>query len=321
MASVTLAESAKLDQDEMTQGLIEAILTVDRFYQNLPFDGLDGNALAYNRENTLGTVAAVAPGEDIGPTVSTGNNQAERLLGKDAATFTQVTASLITLMGDAEVDQRIQATRSKTNDQTGVQVASKAKAAGRKYQDMLINGVAGATNEFPGMLTLVPAGQKVTTATNGSALTLALLDELLDKVTDKDGEVDYIMMPRRTLRAYYELLRQANGASITEVVTLPNGKTVPAYRGHPIYVNDNIPTDQVQGSSGSVCTTIFAGNFDDGSRTIGIAGLSATTNMGLHAVDIGHHHTKDQKIWRVKWYCGLALFSELGIASMSGILD
>jgi hypothetical protein len=321
MASVTLAESAKLDQDDMTRGLIESVVTVDRFFQQLPFDGLDGNALAYNRENTVATVAAVAVGEDIGPDVSSGNNQAERLLGKDAATFTQVTSALTTIMGDAEVNGLISTTRSSKNDQTGIQIASKAKAAGRKYQDMLINGVAGATNEFTGLLGLVPAAQKVATAANGSNLTLALLDELLDKPIDKDGQVDYLMMPRRTLRSYYALLRAAGGASIGETYTLPDGTQIPAYRNVPIYVNDNIPQDQVQGSSGAVCTTIFAGTFDDGSRSMGIAGLSAAKNMGLHAVDVGHHHTRDERIWRVKWYCGLALFSELGIGSMSGILD
>ena len=29
--------------------------------------------------------------------------------------------------------------------------------------------------------------------------------------------------------------------------------------------------------------------------------------------------TKDDRIWRVKWYAGLALFSEKGLAMASGI--
>lgn len=321
MASVTLAESAKLSQDDMVIGLIESIVTVDKFFQMVPFDGLEGNAIAYNRELTAGTVATVAVGEDIGPGVSAGNNQAERLLGKDAATFTQVTSALTTIMGDAEVNQLIQQTRSDKNDQTGVQIASKAKSAGRKYQNLLINGVAGANNEFAGLLTLVPAAQKVATAANGEALSFAILDELMDLPIDKDGVVDYFMMPRRTLRAYQALLRGLGGASISDVKTLPDGTQVPAYRNTPIFVNDYIPVDQVKGASGAVCTTIFAGTFDDGSRTIGIAGLTATNQSGLHVEDIGIHSSRDERVWRVKWYCGLALFSELGIASADGILN
>lgn len=321
MASVTLAESAKLSQDDMVIGLIESIVTVDKFFQQLPFDGLEGNAIAYNRELTLGTVATVATGEDIGPDVAAGNNQAERTAAKDAATFTQVTSALTTIMGDAEVNQLIQQTRSDKNDQTGVQIASKAKSAGRKYQNLLINGVAGANNEFAGLLTLVPAAQKVNTAANGENLSFAILDELMDLPIDKDGQVDYFMMPRRTLRAYQALLRGLGGASIGDVVSLPDGTQVPAYRGVPIFVNDYIPVDQVKGGSAAVCTTIFAGTFDDGSRTIGIAGLTATNQMGLHVEDVGIHFTRDERVWRVKWYCGLALFSELGIASADGILN
>jgi len=321
MASVTLAESAKLSQDDLVSGLIESIVTVDKFFQMLPFDGIEGNAIAYNRELTIGTVAAVAVGEDIGPDVAAGGNQAERLLGKDAATFTQVNVGLTTVMGDAEVNQLLQQTRSNINDQTGVQIASKAKAAGRRYQDMLINGVAGATNEFSGLLALVPAGQKVTTAANGENISFDILDQLLDLPLDKDGQVDYLMMPKRTLRAYYALLRALGGATIDSVVTLPDGTQVPAYRNVPIFVNDNIPVNQAQGASGNVCTTVFAGTFDDGSRSMGIAGLTATKQSGLHVVDIGHHHTRDERIYRIKWYCGLALFSELGIASASGILN
>lgn len=321
MASVTLAQSAKLSLDDLVIGLIESIVTVDKFFQMIPFDGLEGNAIAYNRELTLAPVATVGVGEDIGVAVAAGLNQAERLLAKTPATFTKVTSALTTIMGDAEVNQLIQQTRSDKNDQTGIQIASKAKSAGRKYQDLLINGVAGANNEFAGLLTLVPAAQKANTAVNGENLSFAILDELMDLPKDKDGQVDYYMMHRRTLRSYQALLRGLGGASIGEVVTLPDGTQIPAYRNTPIFVNDNIPITQVKGASAAVATTIFAGTFDDGSRTMGIAGLTATNQSGLHVEDVGIHFTRDERVWRVKWYCGLALFSELGIASADGILN
>ena len=53
MASVTLAESAKLAQDELIAGIIENVITVNQSFAVMPFDGIDGNALAYNRENAL----------------------------------------------------------------------------------------------------------------------------------------------------------------------------------------------------------------------------------------------------------------------------
>ena len=326
MASVTLAESAKLDQNELVSGIIESIVTVSRFFEMLPFDGIDGNALAYNRESVLGPVATIGVGEDvdggsIGPSVAAGSNQAERAAAKDAATFTQITSDLTTIMGDAEVNGLIQMTRSSSgNDQTAVQIASKAKSAGRKYQDMLVNG-DGTNFTFPGMLALCASSQTIpATGGSGDALSLLRMDELSDLVIDKDGEVDYYMFPARTIRSWKELLRGLGGASIGDVVTLPSGATVPGYGGVPIFRNDYMPVDQTTGGNNET-TTIFAGNFDDGARNVGMAGLTAENMAGLNVVDVGESETKDERIWRVKWYASLALFSELGMACATGITD
>ena len=306
MPSITLVESAKLAQDDLVAGVIENVITVNRMYEVLPFDGIEGNALAYNRENVLGDVDVEGVGDTIG--------------SKAAATFTQVTSSLTTIVGDAEVNGLIQATRSGDgNDQTAVQIASKAKSTGRKYQNMLINGT-GASNQFNGLINLCASNQSRTPSTNGDALSFTIMDEIMDMVVDKDGQVDYLTMNARTLRSYKALLRALGGAGITEVVKLPSGAEVPAYSGVPIFRNDYIPVNQTQGST-TDATTIFAGTFDDGSRQHGISGLTAERMSGINVVDVGESETKDERIWRVKWYSGLALFSEKGLACASGITN
>jgi len=322
MPTVTLPESAKLSQDMLISGLIESIVTVNRSYQVFPFADIEGNALGYNRENSLGPVATVGVGDADGSIGSgaAGTNSTERAAAKNAATFTQVTSSLTTIMGDAEVNGLIQATRSDKNDQTGTQVGSKAKSAGRKYQDMLINGT-GTNFTFPGLLALVPSAQKVDTGTDGTGLSFAIMDEMMDMVLDKDGQVDYFFMPARTIRTYMALLRALGGASIGDVVQLPDGSSVPAYRGVPLFRNDYIPIDQTKGTGGAVKTTIFAGTFDDGSFSYGISGLTAKNASGLAVEDVGISETKDERIYRVKWYCGMALFSELGVSAADGITN
>ena len=310
MASVTLAESAKLAQDELVAGVIENIITVNRMFDVVPFDSIEGNALKYNRENALGDVIM----SGVGTTFSGAG------AGKNPATFTSVTSSLTTIMGDAEVNGMIQATRSGDgNDQTAVQIASKAKSAGRQWQDQLINGT-GAGNEFAGLIQLCAAAQKVATGANGGALSFAFLDELMDLVTDKDGQVDYITMPARTIRSYKALLRALGGAGINETIELPSGAEVIGYSGTPIFRNDYIPINQTKGASSNT-STIFAGTFDDGSRTHGIAGLTATNMSGINVVDVGEKEDADEHIWRVKWYCGLALFSEKGLSCADGITN
>ena len=306
MASVTLAESAKLAQDQLVAGVIENIVTVNQMYAVMPFDGIEGNSLAYNRENALGDVQVAG----VDATVT----------AKAAATFTGVNSNLTTIIGDAEVNGLIQATRSGDgNDQTAVQIASKAKSAGRQFQEMLINGT-GANDQFSGLINLAPAGQTLTPSTDGDALSFTILDELVDAVTDKDGAVDYIAMHSRTRRSYRALLRGLGGAGIMETIELPGGGEAMAYNGIPVFRNDYIPTNQTQGAT-TTCTSIFAGTLDDGSRTHGIAGLTAMNAAGIQVTDVGESETKDNRIWRVKWYCGLALFSEKGIAMAPGITN
>lgn len=307
MPSITLAESAKLAQDDLVAGVIENVVTVNELFEMLPFDGIDGNALAYNRENVLGDVQMAG----VGTTIT----------AKAAATFTQVTSTLTTIIGDAEVNGLIQATRSGDgNDQKAIQIASKAKSCGRKFQDQMING-DGTSNNMTGLFGLVAAGQTITAnngAANGADLTLDDLDALIDMVTDKDGQVDYLMMHSRTRRKYLAILRALGGTSPGDIYTMASGKQVMAYRGIPIFRNDWIPINQTQGTATNA-TSVFAGTFDDGSRSHGIAGLTAEKAAGIHVKDVGEKEDADESITRVVWYSGLALFNEKGLACLKGV--
>lgn len=304
MATVTLAESAKLTQDMLLAGVIEQIVEVNPIYEVLPFMEIEGNALAYNREKVIGDTQFL----NVGGTIT----------AKAPAEFDKVTSGLTTLIGDAEVNGLIQATRSNYTDQKAIQVASKAKSIGRKFQESMVVG-DGTGNTFEGMLALMPASQIITPATDGQNLSFEILDALIDQIKDKDGQVDYLMMPARTLRSYYALLRALGGASIGDVITLPSGRQIPAYRGVPMFRNDWIPTNQTQGATVGTTTTVFAGTFDDGSGTHGLAGLTAMDSAGLRVEEVGVSETKDETITRVKMYCGMALFSELGLACAPGI--
>lgn len=313
MTSITLAESAVLCQDMLLAGVISNFILVDRFYEILPFMELEGNSLAYNRELALGDVEWPL----VGGTIT----------AKGAATFQQKYASLHKIIGDAEVDQLIQATRSNINDQKAAQLASKAKSIARTFADNLINGdFTGSSNHiFDGLTNIVAGGQTIDAvkpstgdATNGGPLTFELLDTLLDLVKDKDGQVDYLCMTSRELRKYYSLLRGLGGATIGDVITLPSGAQVPGYRGTPIFKNDSIPVNITKGSS-TDCSMIFAGSLDDGSGSVGLTGITAKGAAGVRVEEVGVAESKDETITRVKWYVGIALFSEFGLAMAQNV--
>lgn len=306
MPSLTLVESAKIQQNPLIAGVIESIVTVNKIYNFIPFDAIVGNALQYTRENAIGGVAPIGIG---------GGSNSIPAGAKTPATFTPVTTPLKALIGDALVDHFIDTTMSNNNDQTGVQVASKAKGLGREYQRQLILGDSVDPLEFDGLAKLVPAGQTVEAAS--AAYSFERLDEAMSLVKAKDGAVDFMMMPDIALRKHMALLRALGGASINEVVTLPDGSTVPTYRGVPMFRNDWIP---VTGAVGSKITDVYMGCFDDGSRKVGIAGLTSQVQNGIFVSYVGEAESSNDTITRLRFYASMAVFSELGVSKIHDVL-
>src|SRR3990172_10426747 len=99
--ALTLAEAAKLSNDVLLTGVIETIIYDSPVLQLLPFIEIVGNGLTYNQENA----AASAAFYDVGDTWA-----------ESTPTFTQLTATLKILGGDADVDNFLAATRSNLQD-------------------------------------------------------------------------------------------------------------------------------------------------------------------------------------------------------------
>ena len=126
---LTLGTQRDLTNDMLIKGIIDSVVTVNQFYAMLPFKGIEGNALAYNREGTTDQMSLVG-------TVNT----AHTTILKNAQEFTRHSTELTTLIGDAQVNGLVQAVGSDFHDATAVQVAAKAKGIGRSYMNLLING-------------------------------------------------------------------------------------------------------------------------------------------------------------------------------------
>ena len=405
---LTLGTQRDLTNDMLIKGIIDSVVTVNQFYMVLPFKGIQGNALAYNREM-----------KDIDQTtlvnvVNTGHTS----INKDQQTFSRHSTELTTIIGDAQVNGLIQAVGSDYNDATAVQVAAKAKGLGRRYMDLLINGNeravldngsvptdfatvvasvgaifavarATATNidaaaagsavlatsfdnaaEIGGAVSLTlnnvlftgPFGDgtgSATLTTSGAALynaassilngytafdgisvlagsvqgastgladRLNYLDQLIDSVHDKDGMVDYIMANSRGVRKITAAFRDAGtGFDMMDVKTSSGSvMSVQSYRGVPIFRNDFVGSTATERASttggnltGTAADDIYVGTLDDGSFTHGICGLTALKSAGMQVQKLGAREEVDADITRVKWYCGLAHFSELGLVKGS----
>ena len=292
--ALTLAEGAKVSNDVLLEGVIETVINDSPVLQRMPFIEIVGNGLTYNREN----VAATAGFYAVGDTWS-----------ESTPTFTQVTAALKILGGDADIDNYLARTRSNVQDLEAAVVAMKAKAVQQQFDSTFINGDTGVdADASDGIDALCTVGQTVSMGTDGAALTLAKLDELIDTV--RGGKPDMLLVSRRTRRALSALSRATGG--VVEQDRNEFGRMVQYYDGIPVGVNDYIADDQTQGANDD-CSSIYALQFGEG----GLVGLSGPG--GLQVERVGSLETKDATRIRVKWYVATALFNTLKLARLVGV--
>ena len=176
-------------------------------------------------------------------------------------------------------------------------------------ENFITGDTAVTPKGFDGIRKLCPVGQTVDQATNGAALTLPKLDELIDKI--KPGKPDLLLMSRRTRRGLKQARRTA-GPTL-EVSVTQFGQTFETYDGIPVVVDDFMPDNEVQGTSGAVCSSVYALKFG---MSTGLMGLQ---HGGVTVESVGELEAKDATRHRIKWYTGLACMSELGIARLRGI--
>src|SRR6478736_3986543 len=294
--ALTKAEAAKLTNDLLTRGVIETIVKESQVLSLLPFMEVTGTAVTYNREASM----PAAGFYDVGDTWT-----------EATPTFTQLTATLKILGGDADVDNFLQASYADPNDLEAEMIASRAKAIAHKFSDAFFNGDSGSDpKSFDGVTkALASSAQELSVGTNGGPLTLDLVDQTIDLVMP--GKPDALFMSKRTRRKLSGLRRSSGNLLETGVDQF--GQRALYYDGIPLLVDDFISDTQVQGSSGAVCSSIYAVTFG---QDAGIMGLEAG---GVQVDPVGELETKDATRWRVKWYTGLAAFSTLGLARLKGI--
>ena len=293
--ALTLTESAKLSQDMLLTGVIETIVKDSPVLQAIPFIEVVGNGLTYNQEKTLPSVAFYEPGDTW---------------DESTPTFTQVTANLKILGGDADVDNFVKATRSNLQDLEATVVALKAKATQQTFDTTFIDGNSTTNSKaFDGIDKLAVATQTVSMGANGGALTLDKLDEAIDKV--RGGKPDMLIMSRRSRRKLSSLGRAA-GSGVVVADRNQFGMMTDYYDGIPVGVSDFVSDAKTVGTSRD-CSTVYAVQWGEGA----VSGLTAPG--GLQMERVGSLETKDATRVRVKWYVAIAVFNSLKLAKLSGV--
>ncbi len=292
--ALTLAEAAKLSNDMILRGVIETIVLDSPILQALPFIEITGNGLTYNRENTMPAAAFF----NVGDTWT-----------EATPTFSQITATLSIVGGDADIDNFLLTTRSNVQDLQAAVIRLRAKAVQQKFEDTFVNGdISVDAKSFDGIDKLTTGAQVATMGANGATLTLAKLDEVIDLV--KGGPPAMLLMSKRSRRTLNNLARSTGGFLQTDRNEF--GQMVQFYDGVPVGVSDYISDAKTVGTSID-CSTVYAMQFGEGA----LAGLTAPG--GLMVETIGSLETKDATRTRVKWYASAALFNTIKVAKLIGV--
>lgn len=305
--ALSLAEASKLSNDILLQGVVETIVKDSPVLQYMPFIEITGNGLTYNRENALPDIDFY----DVGDTWN-----------ESTPTFTQITANLKIMGGDADVDNFLKATRSNIQDLEAAVIELKAKALTNKFEDTFIYGDSAVNaKQFDGLRKIIdtetPGSQVIAAGASGASLTLAMLDELIDAV--KGGKPDMLLMNRRSRRKINALVRASGGMMETDRDKW--GNFVQYWDGILIGVNDwildtHVVEDSVEtATTGGDCSVVYAVQLGEGA----LCGLTAPGHLTVEPV--GALETKDATRTRIKWYCSMALFSDIKAAALIGVQD
>jgi len=299
-----------MTQDKIVPGVIETYLETSPLMEKLDFKTVSGSAIAINREGTLPTVSFHSPNGVW--TESTG-------------TFTPITFALTILGGDCDVDNFLQTTEGNINDAMVQQIKMKSKVMARDWEKTAFYGDSSGTQEFDGLHALCDDSDYIdtemllhcgTTAT-GAALTLAKLDEAIDKV-EMLGSPTCILMNKNIRRRMQAYLR-ANGSYTTARSEFGNYEMM--WRDIPIMGSDwLVQTETISGSSYSAKT---------GGATSSIFVVYSNSTDGLFGIQNGTIQTekfdklenKDGKRIRLKWYTGLGVAGGHAISRIDGITD
>lgn len=312
--ALTLAEADKYSTNQVDIGVAETSIDQNPFLGILPFKTVTGNALAYQRENAAGNPGFIAAGGTI---------------AESTPTTTQVTVALKILIGDADIDKFLSATRSKDQDLVAEVLGMKARNFADFWGDKIVYGSIDAdANEFDGIHELISDDATLQQVHAGAAATpgvgtFTLLDQLLDLVRPR---ADVIVASRRSIRGIQKLAR-TQGWDLALSTMQGINRQVRFYNDVPIIPADFITDVEVIAASafstktGGASSSIFALKLgEDAFCGIGANDAAADElNKIIQLENIGTLETKDANRWRLKHYGALYLKTPQAIARMDGI--
>ena len=301
---LTLAQAAARINDEIGRGIVQTVVKMNPLYNILPYTPFSGQSLTVTPVDQEGNVEAI----DVGDIIT-----ADAPTTYDSKTFFPTT-----LIGKINMNGLVQVTSIGAGDnELTAQIAQKARNIGMQFQQHIATGT-GIHPSLHSLRSLAAGSQTVDG--EGAAISFEMLDELADKVRSKGRQCDAFVMPTSCVRQVKALLRASGGTSMVDL----NGVMVEAVDGIPVLRNDYLSVSELADGTEDAMgdkTSIYAVNFDDGTRTTGISAIypAASLNMGFNVTYTGEDPNYDNEVYKIKQYVGFANFADLGLARVRNV--
>lgn len=283
--AVTFAQAAELVADPVRRGAIETAAAVSLVWDRMPFENIEGNSYAYDKDKVL-------PG--------TAFRTVNEAYVESTGVINQATESLVILGGDADVDRFIERTMSSAR---GVlladQIRMKLESAQATYVDTMFNGDTNVDPKgFDGLRKrLVGAQVKDAASTLATSAAFDDLDLLFSAI---DGGPDVVYTSGDLLARYKSLARSVGGADY--IVSEMTGKREWTWNGIPFIDPGNHWSGRkiLPDNSGELFAVKFAAGIDQ----VGVMGIQ---NGPLDCYVIGELQEKPAYRARIDYYPGLVV--------------
>jgi len=297
---LTILEAAKTETDPQRVAVIRE-LAESELIRIMPFRNVQGG-LDYAVEAELPAVGFRGYNETYDDSYGVINPKYERLKF---------------FGGDIDVD--IQRIKNSGPQARAEQIQMKVRSLRLTFEDQVINGDESADlRAFDGLKTRINVGSSQAVNANTGALSLTLLDELIDAV---DGDNKILLMNKKMRRRLSAASRNTAIGGFMAYEQDAFGRRVTMYNDARIVVTDtNAQNVQIQGfTETSSTTSIYCVAFGDLQAT-GIQGPAAN-GYGIDIKEFGEIAEAPVDRTRIDWSIGMAIMNGRSAARAYGITD
>lgn len=227
MSNMTLLEAAKSSQDVVDRAITRIIVESSPILEDLPFKTINGPVFRYTLERSLGSIAF----RGVNGTYTADNG-----------VINPQFESLVIWGGEVKIDNFIVDVEMNVRDAKSTYYGMKARAMGLFFSEAFFEGDTAVNPfSFDGLRKRIPttSGQYINAGTGGATLTLAMLDQLLDKVVGPN-EQKRLYMNKTMRRKITELVRAQTGTArinySDDGARNAFNRQMPTYAGAPIYI-------------------------------------------------------------------------------------